>query len=341
MHFFPFPFQLHLLRKSKGQPKSPTKTEMGDQNPWVVENIEEFNFYCCPECDFKSKYGEHFERHALESHNRAKSFFIMINDKKCESNTSNKSEARVKDDSLCEPEGEEFVRLDEHKAQTCINSKDSITDDPTKSFTDNETVDILDEKLKILDDQNVEELQTFEGENYEDIADAETSDDETFDGIDEDKFDIIEEKNRIIDVAKRRKRNSEVGREFSNAISHKKMKPNKSHECPICQKIIATPSDLKRHIKTVHEKKKEHKCEMCTREFARKNTLANHINRVHFFERAFACMLCDFKFSSQSNLQNHFKEVHEGIEYRCNFCDCSYKRKTRLKDHIKKCHALN
>ena len=142
----------------------------------------------------------------------------MINDKKYESNTSNKSEARVKEDSLCESEGEEFVRLDEHKAQTCINSQDSITDDPTKSFTNDGTVDILDQKLMIFDDQNVEELQTFEGENYEDIADTETSDDETFDGIDEDKFDIIEEKNRIIDVAKRRKRNSEVGREFNHTV---------------------------------------------------------------------------------------------------------------------------
>ena len=28
---------------------------MGDQNPWLVENIEAFNFYCCPECDFQSK----------------------------------------------------------------------------------------------------------------------------------------------------------------------------------------------------------------------------------------------------------------------------------------------
>jgi uncharacterized Zn-finger protein len=57
---------------------------MSDQNPWAVENIETFSFYCCPECDFKSKYGDHFKRHALESHNKAKPFFIMAKNKKSE-----------------------------------------------------------------------------------------------------------------------------------------------------------------------------------------------------------------------------------------------------------------
>jgi hypothetical protein len=43
----------------------------------------------------------------------------------------------------------------------------------------------------------------------------------------------------------------------------------------------ATPSDLKRHIKTVHEKKKEYKCEMCHEMFSLKNVLTNHIKIVH------------------------------------------------------------
>ena len=62
---------------------------MGDQNPWIVENIEEFSFYCCPECDFKSKQGGSFKRHALECHKKSKSFFIMPNDKKSENNEKN------------------------------------------------------------------------------------------------------------------------------------------------------------------------------------------------------------------------------------------------------------
>ena len=50
---------------------------MRDENPWAVENFEAFSFYCYPECDFKSMGRDHFKRHALESHNKAKPFFIM------------------------------------------------------------------------------------------------------------------------------------------------------------------------------------------------------------------------------------------------------------------------
>ena len=51
---------------------------MGDQNPWEVKNIEAFSFYCCPECDFKSKDRDRFKRHAIESHTKSKAFFIVL-----------------------------------------------------------------------------------------------------------------------------------------------------------------------------------------------------------------------------------------------------------------------
>ena len=55
----------------------PNFAKMGDRNPWVVRSIEAFNLYCCPECDFKSKDKDYFKKHAMESHNKSKVFFIM------------------------------------------------------------------------------------------------------------------------------------------------------------------------------------------------------------------------------------------------------------------------
>ena len=186
---------------------------MGKRNPWVVENIEAFCFYCCPECDFKSKDGDHFKRHALESHHKAKSFFIKSKDKRTEKTTSIKciqvktdsehqdkinegledfvpSDIKVEEESLSESEGEEFVRLSEQKAKNLnLLFPDFITNEDLESFDDDETVDAFEEKLKTLDNQkledNVEELDTFDGENYENITDTETSDNETFEGMDE------------------------------------------------------------------------------------------------------------------------------------------------------------
>ena len=122
---------------------------MEDQNPWAEETIEAFSFYCCPECDFKSKEGDSFKRHALECHNKAKPFFLMLNDQNSKKNAKNEcmevetesefqdenedgiedffeSETRVKEESMSESDEEEFVRLDKHEAQKLINTIQKI-----------------------------------------------------------------------------------------------------------------------------------------------------------------------------------------------------------------------
>ena len=48
---------------------------MGFQNPWFAENFEAFSYYCCPECNFKSKLRDNFETHALQNHENSKEFF--------------------------------------------------------------------------------------------------------------------------------------------------------------------------------------------------------------------------------------------------------------------------
>ena len=144
---------------------------MGRKNPWAVETIEVFSFYCCPECDFKAKKEDRFKRHAIESHNKSKVFFIMskpennLNDDdsmdvETESEYQEEQEnmedvdeceSSIKEESLSESEGEELVRLSEHQALKLINGPDYITNEDYETFDDNE--------------DNVEELDTFDGEN--------------------------------------------------------------------------------------------------------------------------------------------------------------------------------
>ena len=45
-------------------------------NPWLVSSFEEFLFYCCPECDTKTKQlGQLFD-HAVQEHQLAKDTLI-------------------------------------------------------------------------------------------------------------------------------------------------------------------------------------------------------------------------------------------------------------------------
>lgn len=43
--------------------------------------------------------------------------------------------------------------------------------------------------------------------------------------------------------------------------------------CPICMKIFASPSNVKMHIKVVHENSYERKCTLCEKTFKRPDAL--------------------------------------------------------------------
>ena len=50
-------------------------------NPWLVDSIEAFSFYCCPECVFRSKEEDYFQAHALQNHVLSRSLFLESSDK--------------------------------------------------------------------------------------------------------------------------------------------------------------------------------------------------------------------------------------------------------------------
>ena len=43
-----------------------------EKNPWDVENIQEFSFLNCPECNFKTKTEILFQDHAVENHTKSR-----------------------------------------------------------------------------------------------------------------------------------------------------------------------------------------------------------------------------------------------------------------------------
>ena len=43
-----------------------------EPNPWLVENLTDFNFLNCPECNYKSKNDQAFLQHAMKHHPRCK-----------------------------------------------------------------------------------------------------------------------------------------------------------------------------------------------------------------------------------------------------------------------------
>ena len=44
-------------------------------NPWAVTCIDSFNFFCCPECVYRSKEESSFQVHAVQNHPKSEAFF--------------------------------------------------------------------------------------------------------------------------------------------------------------------------------------------------------------------------------------------------------------------------
>ena len=47
-----------------------------EKNPWAVANLEDFLYFCCPECNDKSQSEETFLDHAFQNHPKSKDCLI-------------------------------------------------------------------------------------------------------------------------------------------------------------------------------------------------------------------------------------------------------------------------
>ena len=49
-----------------------------EENPWAVANLEDFLYFCCPECNDKSQSEETFLEHAFQNHPKSKDCLITF-----------------------------------------------------------------------------------------------------------------------------------------------------------------------------------------------------------------------------------------------------------------------
>ena len=50
------------------------------KNPWNVEDLDDFLYFCCPECDLKDQSKVQFLQHALDQHPNAKECVQQFNE---------------------------------------------------------------------------------------------------------------------------------------------------------------------------------------------------------------------------------------------------------------------
>ena len=64
-------------------------------NPWDVQSLEEFRYYCCPACPFKNVNKTDFINHAVSAHPQSQSVIESLEDNKNVIKTENTSSTTV------------------------------------------------------------------------------------------------------------------------------------------------------------------------------------------------------------------------------------------------------
>ena len=93
-------------------------------NPWEVENVEDFLYFCCPECDVKNHSRDHFLKHAFDQHPKSKEYL-------------EKWAYSIKDELKEENNQNRYIKDDEMEQSMKVEKIDEGTDDPNMYLNSN------------------------------------------------------------------------------------------------------------------------------------------------------------------------------------------------------------
>eukprot|EP00188_Purpureofilum_apyrenoidigerum_P000093 Plantae.Rhodophyta-Purpureofilum_apyrenoidigerum.ctg10325.p1 GENE.Plantae.Rhodophyta-Purpureofilum_apyrenoidigerum.ctg10325~~Plantae.Rhodophyta-Purpureofilum_apyrenoidigerum.ctg10325.p1 ORF type:complete len:193 (-),score=28.36 Plantae.Rhodophyta-Purpureofilum_apyrenoidigerum.ctg10325:183-761(-) len=87
--------------------------------------------------------------------------------------------------------------------------------------------------------------------------------------------------------------------------------PEKPHFCKVCLTAFTSRSNLRVHVRTVHERQRPFACPKCDTNLGTRSTLKRHMKMVHFNERPFGCPICKKAFMTKSCVRRHLRKMHD------------------------------
>ncbi|XP_055609721.1 transcription factor grauzone-like [Uranotaenia lowii] len=119
---------------------------------------------------------------------------------------------------------------------------------------------------------------------------------------------------------------------------HMGINPIQRVQCHICSKWVNGKTNLRMHIKTVHnEKNGPVLCDICNQQYPNHRAMYSHKQRVHVEEK-FECEFCGKKFKRKIYLKEH-RASHTGEAlYSCDLCGMTTNSNANLYSHKKSKH---
>ena len=314
-------------------------------NPWFVSSLEEFQYYCCPECEERNPSKDLFLDHALNQHSNAKEYlqkFMLLKEE--DENKSIKSDIFIKyEDDLHQNNSNENNPINEKTMQTFYDIK-TLTYAENIEESKSVHCEFCIEKFYGTHDlkKHIKTVHEQLSDIHEKIAEYNCHLCEKIFGH---EVDLRVHVRRIHEGVKNHECEhckSEFGRK-EYLIRHIKRDHQgieiKDFKCNLCEKAYTTSARLKYHIKNSHEKTPPEllRCELCQISFKVQKYLETHLNTVHKGIKYFNCKDCDKAFTYVHKLKRHVRVAHEGVKLKCEFCGKDLKPEC-LKSHILRNH---
>ena len=147
----------------------------------------------------------------------------------------------------------------------------------------------------------------------------------------------------VVDAAAKKRRSS--SKRAATATARVSVKVARRHQCGMCPKSFASPSQLEEHFTYRHSDARTHVCSLCSKVFKTKSNLNQHL-RTHVGNR-FMCAACpEARSFTESGYRYHLLTKHSDDavrrRFRCDLCPPgarSFAQNKLLQKHVASCHS--
>ena len=335
-------------------------------NPWTVASLDDFLFYCCPECDYKSITKSVFIKHAVNNHPRSQDVIDSLNSK------TNLTSIKIENEN----NNDDNNAMDFEESAPTLTASNKVTD--TSTVNDPNGSSLIPNVKKVMVslpklNERIIRMYTT-GTEMKNIDSPENS-----------NFGQEEMQQNQVEVSKTVESSDSNTDNDESQIKNNVTVPPPTHEPQIIKTICmdgfppsldnsheSAPQIIKK-MKTIwmdgfspsldsshgcsnfehislqikgaqiileDSSDKASRCDDITSDpkVLREQRFQSSQVNVDPTNVRYNCDLCDKSFSAKTSLNQHIKSVHEKVRYNCDRCEKSYSSKHRLKYHITNIH---